>query len=186
MNPTWTVPPTILRNDILPAVREDIGYLERKNIRVLDYRGNELDPRTIDWHDPGRIILRQDAGPEAALGRAAIRFPNPFAVYLHDTPNRHLFETSGRFYSSGCVRVEHAVTLAELFFADASPERREEFERALASGKTINVSLPEPLPLLMFYWTAYANEAGVVSFRPDIYDRDRKLINLLEAENSAG
>src|SRR5690606_18179207 len=91
INPTWTVPPTILRNDKLPEIRRDIGYLERNNMRVLDHRGNRLNPYEVDWNNPSGIMLRQDAGPQNALGQVAIRFPNPFSVYLHDTPSQSIF-----------------------------------------------------------------------------------------------
>ena len=180
MNPTWTVPPTILRNDILPAVRQDVGYLAEKRIRVFDRQGVELDPQSVDWHSPGAVILRQDAGPGAALGRVAIRFANPFAVYLHDTPNQRLFETSSRFYSSGCVRVENAMTLTDLLFEGAAPAVISRVEGLKRSGVTADVHLPTPVPLLMVYWTAVVDAAGELTFRPDVYGRDATLTTLLD------
>ena len=180
MNPTWTVPPTILRNDILPAVREDVGYLAEKRIRVFNRQGEELDPQSVDWRNPGAVTLRQDAGPGAALGRVAIRFANPFAVYLHDTPNQRLFETSSRFYSSGCVRVENAMTLTDLLFEGAAPAVISRVEGLKQSGVTANVHLPTPVPLLMVYWTAVVDPAGELKFRPDVYGRDTRLTTLLD------
>ena len=114
LNPTWTVPPTILQQDKLPLIREDAGYLARHGMRVLDAQGNDLDPASIDWHAPRNIMLRQEAGPANPLGQVAIRFANPFSVYLHDTPSKPLFDLSQRALSSGCVRVEVALQLVDL------------------------------------------------------------------------
>jgi murein L,D-transpeptidase YcbB/YkuD len=175
LNPTWTVPPTILKEDKLPEIRNDIDYLSQHRLRVLDRDGQELDPYSVDWSDPRGIILRQDAGPDSALGLVALRFPNPFAVYLHDTPNRNLFKETSRFFSSGCVRVEGAMDLTQALFADASPERIAQFETRRSSGKTGNVSLPRSLPLLMSYWTVEVEANQDIRFRPDIYHWDEPL-----------
>ncbi len=184
-NPTWTVPPTIYRNDKLPEIRRDLGYLAKNRIRVLDRDGRELDPRAIDWHNPGAIRLRQDAGPTSALGLVAIRFPNPFAVYLHDTPNQQLFASHQRTFSSGCVRVEGAMGLADLLLAGAGDEVLGRVEAIKASGRTRNVDLPAPVPLVMDYWTVAVDDDGALVFRPDIYHRDPALIAALRgAEQS--
>lgn len=90
VNPTWTVPPTIYREDSLPKIRDDIGYLYRQNMSVLNLRGQRLDPQQIDWWNPGSIMLRQDPGPTNALGQLVLRFPNNHSVYLHDTPAQAL------------------------------------------------------------------------------------------------
>ena len=184
-NPSWTVPPTIYRQDKLPQIRRDLGYLKKNRLRVLDRAGHELDPTVIDWSSPGAIVLRQDPGPANALGRVAIRFPNPFLVYLHDTPNQKLFDSHQRTFSSGCVRVEGAPALADLLFAGAGRDLLANIGRVRESGETRNIHLPEPLPILMEYWTAAADETGEVIFRPDIYRRDRALVNALrEREES--
>lgn len=181
LNPTWTIPPTIFYKDTLPAVQRDPDYLTTHRIRVLDREGRELLPEEIDWSRPQRLILRQDAGEGNALGRVAIRFSNPFSVYLHDTPSVWLFETPSRFYSSGCVRVENAMDLTRTLFRQADARRRAEFDRVLASGRTQNLRLPEPVPLVMAYWTAEGDRDGKVSFRQDIYEEDTVLIDLMEA-----
>lgn len=180
LNPTWTIPPTIFYKDTLPAVQRDPDYLTNHRIRVLDRDGRELSPDEVDWSRPGRLILRQDAGQDNALGQVAIRFPNPFSVYLHDTPSVWLFDTPSRFYSSGCVRVENAMDLARTLFRQADNQRRAEFEQILASGLTRNVSLPAPVPVVMAYWTAEGDRDGNIRFREDMYEEDTVLIDLLE------
>ncbi|HET8711407.1 MAG TPA: L,D-transpeptidase family protein, partial [Spongiibacteraceae bacterium] len=164
-NPTWTVPPTILRKDILPEVRKKIGYLAKNNIRVFDTRGRELDPNTIDWNNPGDIVLRQNAGDDAALGQVAIRFPNPYSVYLHDTPHRELFDDSQRAFSSGCIRVERPLELVELLFNDPVNWNRAAIEAFIAKGETRNVNLPKPVPILLDYWTIDLLDDGTIGFK---------------------
>ncbi|SDU24815.1 Murein L,D-transpeptidase YcbB/YkuD [Geopseudomonas guangdongensis] len=179
LNPTWTVPPTILKQDKLPEIRRDLGYLQRNHLRVLDYAGNELDPQGIDWNNPGAVLLRQDPGRHNALGRVAIRFPNPFAVYLHDTPSQYLFDKLPRVFSSGCVRVEGALRLMDLLLDGATPARRARIDAWFASGETRNVDLPRPLPILMAYWTVATDAEGAL-YRPDLYRLDAPLLAALE------
>lgn len=178
-NPTWTVPPTILRKDKLPEIRRDITYLEKNRIRVLDRSGQELDPGSIDWERPGAIMLRQDAGPQNALGRVAIRFPNPHWVYLHDTPSQRLFAREQRNFSSGCVRVERAAELVGLLLADGGGPDPQAITRIQDSGKTRDVTLDHPIPILIAYWTVDAAPDGTLSFRPDVYQRDAAVLQAL-------
>lgn len=178
-NPTWTVPPTILKNDILPKVRRDIGYLAANRIRVLDAQGRELAPASVNWANPRGIVLRQDAGPGNSLGRLVIRFPNSYAVYLHDTPHQQLFAGEQRTYSSGCIRVERPRELAEWLLDDPVAWNREEIDRAIDTLKTRTVMLREPVPLLLAYWTVDLHEDGRVGFRPDVYRRDPPLLAAL-------
>lgn len=180
-NPTWTIPPTILRRDKLPEIRRDPEYLARNQIRVLDHDGNEIDPATVDWERPGAVLLRQDAGEHNALGQVAIRFPNPYAVYLHDTPSQRLFTRTQRTFSSGCVRVERAMELVDLLLEEAGTVDRERIATLLASGHTRNVSLPRPVPLLMAYWTVAVEDDGTVRLRPDPYGQDAAIARALAA-----
>jgi len=183
LNPTWTVPPTILRKDVLPKVRKDINYLREHNIRVLDSSGKQLDPATIDWYKPGNITLRQDAGDDAALGKAVIRFPNAYAVYLHDTPHQKLFNKSQRAFSSGCIRVERALELVELLLAETPAWDKAAIDKALATGKTRNVTLAKRVPILLAYWTVDAISETQIAFKPDIYARDAKVLAALNKRN---
>ncbi|MEO7071552.1 MAG: L,D-transpeptidase family protein [Rhodanobacter sp.] len=172
LNPTWTVPPTILKNDILPKVRRDRGYLAANRIRVLDRQGRELAPSSVNWANPRGIVLRQDAGPGNSLGRLVIRFPNAYAIYLHDTPHQELFANPQRANSSGCIRVERPRELVELLLDDPVRWNRAAIDRAIDSGKTQNVMLDKPVPVLLAYWTVDLHHDGRVGFRSDIYQRD--------------
>jgi len=178
-NPSWTVPPTILRHDVVPQVRRDIGYLAENRMQVLDYRGNRLNPEEIDWNNPSGILLRQDPGPHNALGRVAIRFPNPFHVYLHDTPSQRIFERPQRQVSSGCVRVERPMELVDLLIEDGSDAGPERAAELVAEGKTRNFYLTRPVPILVGYWTADVTADGNVVFRPDIYAQDEAIARAL-------
>ncbi|SER29284.1 Murein L,D-transpeptidase YcbB/YkuD [Pseudomonas cuatrocienegasensis] len=184
LNPTWTIPPTILREDKLPELRRDaLGYLAANHMRVIDYDGNPVDPRSVDWERPGRVMIRQDAGAHSPLGKVAIRFPNPFSVYLHDTPSQRLFDNLPRLFSSGCVRIERVTELVEHLLAEATPGERARIARQWESGRTLRANLPRPVPILMAYWTAQVGADGQVQFRPDIYGHDARLLKALEASN---
>ncbi|MCF7200910.1 L,D-transpeptidase family protein [Pseudomonas oligotrophica] len=178
LNPTWTVPPTILREDKLPQIRQDPNYLAHNRMSVLDRQGNRLDPATVDWDNPGSLMLRQDAGPENPLGRVAVRFANPFSVYLHDTPSQALFERAGRTTSSGCVRVQGAMQLVDLLLTDAERPR---VTQLLDSGQTHEYRLARSIPILMAYWTAAVDESGRLFYHPDIYHQDARLLEALNA-----
>lgn len=178
MNPTWTVPPTIFRKDKLPAIRKDIGYLERSRMQVLNGQGQVLDPYSVDWSAPGNIMLRQAAGPGNALGRVAIRFANPFSVYLHDTPSQHLFGRATRTVSSGCVRVEGVFSLLDLLAADDSTRQR--IKQLLDSGETRQVNLARLTPVLLAYWTVEVDVDGRLRFRADSYGLDQRVAEALE------
>ncbi|QEA39378.1 L,D-transpeptidase family protein [Pistricoccus aurantiacus] len=178
VNPTWTVPPTIRREDILPRVRRDPGYLARRNMSVLSPSGRRLDPWQIDWWNPGNVILRQGPGPNNALGQVVLRFPNNHLVYLHDTPSQGLFAREQRAFSSGCIRVQGILELAQLLFDDTGTPAR--IASLIARGKTRNISLARPVPVILHYWTVQAGQDGELVFRPDIYQRDAALLAALD------
>ncbi|HVJ30805.1 MAG TPA: L,D-transpeptidase family protein [Gammaproteobacteria bacterium] len=178
VNPTWTVPPTIFRNDILPAVRRDLGYLASRNIDAFDSSGAMVDPATANWsgrNPPYRLVQRP--GPDNALGRIKFMFPNEHSVYLHDTPSRDLFDRDSRAFSSGCIRVENPFELAGHLLGSA--RARERLEALVARGKTQTVFLDKPMTVMLLYWTAEVDAAGRVSFFPDVYQRDAAVITAL-------
>lgn len=178
-NPTWTVPPTILVKDMLPKIQQNPGYLAANRIRALDREGNVLDPAGIDWYNARGITLRQDAGPENSLGQVVIRFPNDYAIYLHDTPHRELFAKSMRATSSGCIRVENPLQLVELLFNDPVRWNSEGIQKQLANGKTENIKLPVKVPVLLAYWTVDMSNDGRVTFKPDVYGYDSPVLRRL-------
>lgn len=180
LNPDWTVPPTIRKQDMIPEIRKDLGYLERKNLIVIDYQGNRLDPQSIDWYDPPGLMLRQPPGPDNPLGQVVFRFDNPHAIYLHDTPSRHLFSREQRNLSSGCVRVEGADALADMLFRRLSDSRRAQVERLRASGKTHQIAIDNGPQVVLSYWTAEADQAGRLLFTPDPYGKDSALMAALD------
>ncbi len=179
-NPSWNVPHSIAVNDILPRIRENSDYLEEMNFRVYDGWGpNSLpvDPDRIDWSRmTARTFsyrFRQEPGPRNALGQVKFMFPNSFNVYLHDTPARELFGQTRRDFSSGCIRVEEPMRLAEFLLGrDWNQDR---IQDVLDDRNERTVNLPDPVPVHMLYWTAWVDENGTLQWRDDIYDRDGPL-----------
>nr|MBS0019010.1 L,D-transpeptidase family protein [Gammaproteobacteria bacterium] len=182
-NPLWTVPPIILINDVLPEARREPAYLTRNQMRLVDDTGQTVSIDAVDWASVSAwnfpYTVRQDPGPNNALGRVKFVFPNKHLVYLHDTPSKNLFEHSQRTFSSGCIRVERPFELAELLLEDVAHWNAERIQRVLASGQTETVHLASPVPVLLFYWTAKADESGTVHFRADIYGRDQRVLRVL-------
>jgi murein L,D-transpeptidase YcbB/YkuD len=180
LNPTWTIPPTILAKDILPKMKKDPSYLQKKNMQVLTQDGKVVDPGTIDWSSVSAkgfpYIIRQTPGPHNALGRVKFMFPNPHFVYLHDTPSKELFNRSSRAFSSGCIRVRNPFRLAELLLQDQDNWDRAQIDAAVDSLKQQRVSLTEPVPVLLLYWTVNVDAEGTVYFKEDIYERDAKVL----------
>lgn len=181
LNPTWTVPPGILRSDLLPELRRDPGSLARRNMVVLDTSGRVVDPSTVDWNAPHfPYMLRQEPGPDNALGRVKFMFPNPHHVYMHDTPSRELFARADRTFSSGCIRLENPLELAEILLAETGRWDRAAIDAVLATGQPRTITLPRPLTVLLIYATAVP-ENGELYLLPDVYGRDARVLDALEA-----
>jgi len=182
-NPTWTVPPTILAKDILPAVRKDPGYLKKRNIRVIDSKGKVVNPESINWSKyTGNNFpyqLRQDPGPGNALGQVKFMFPNKHLVYLHDTPSKNLFDRESRAFSSGCVRIENPFEFAQLLLGKEWDAKR--IDEIIKSKKTTTVKLTKPVPVILFYLTALPEFDGGFHFRNDVYSRDEAVLEDLNA-----
>ena len=192
INPSWTVPPKLAREDILPKVRENPDYLAEKGIRVFENwteAAREIDPDGVDWAhlDPDRLSykFRQNPGPKNALGRIKFMFPNKFDVYLHDTPDRGLFSRAVRNFSSGCIRVEKPVELAEYIFRDSPEWNREKLLAAMEAGETRIIRLRNSLSVHLLYWTAWLADDAKVHFREDMYLRDAAIFRALE-QNPSG
>lgn len=180
LNPTWTVPPGILRKETLPAIRRDPDYLKKKNMSVIRSDGSIVDPSTVDFNGKFPYGVRQEPGPNNALGRVKFIFPNPYFVYFHDTPSKSLFGRSARAFSHGCIRTEDPLHLAELLLADQGWDRAR-IDRVVDSAKMTTVTLDDPLTVFLLYWTAEVGDDGIITFREDIYNRDARIIEGLDA-----
>ena len=185
-NPTWTIPPGILVKDKLPELRRNPGALKRMNIRVLDRSGREVNPYSVNWNQYGPSRLPpyqfvQDPGPNNALGLVKIMFPNPYLVYLHDSPAKSLYEQDQRTFSSGCIRVQRPFELTELVLND--PQwNRQKIDAVIATKETRTVNLKTPVPVLLLYWTAQPRPDGQVIFRNDVYGRDPPTLAALDSD----
>jgi murein L,D-transpeptidase YcbB/YkuD len=148
---------------------------------VLDRDGRKLDPSTIDWQSYGNTIpyiLRQEPGPDNALGEIKFIFPNKHFVFLHDTPSRSLFSRAERTFSSGCIRVEDPFALAELIMNDSARYDRAALEGIRDTRQTRRIDTPK-LPVVVLYLTASLEIDGRPRFLKDIYERDAKLLQAL-------
>lgn len=186
-NPYWHVPPGIAVQDILPAVRKNPDYLPQKEIKVFQGWGaetKEIDPDSVNWSSVtarnSAYRFRQEPGPNNALGRVKFMFPNKFNVYLHDTPSRELFAKTERAFSSGCIRIEKPIELAEYVLGSDPEWTRESILAHIQKDRDRTVPLPEPIAVHLLYWTTWVEEDGTVQFRNDVYGRDRLLKEALE------
>ncbi|MHB8987360.1 MAG: L,D-transpeptidase family protein [Desulfobulbia bacterium] len=178
LNPTWEVPHSIATKDLLPKIKKNPGYLRKSDIRVfLGWNpSTEIDSAGVDWTSlsPSRFPyrLRQEPGPANALGRVKFLFPNPYDVYLHDTPSRDLFQKDDRTFSSGCIRLARPLDLAVYLLQGTPLGSMEALTAAIASDKTQSIPIPSPIAVYMAYMTAWVDRDGTVQFRRDIYNRD--------------
>ena len=184
MNPYWAVPKTIAEKDILPKVKKDPAFLVKENLKIFQGWGadtKEIDPASVDWQAVTATNLgfrfRQDPGPQNALGRIKFMFPNQFDVYLHDTPSRELFAKARRDFSSGCIRIEKPVELAEYLLRDHPDWPLEKIRQTLTDDERVEktVKLPEPINIHILYWTVWVGKDDLIHFSSDIYDRDKAL-----------
>jgi murein L,D-transpeptidase YcbB/YkuD len=184
INPTWTVPPTILKQDVLPAIKRDPAYLQTRNMSVIDRQGRKVDPATIDWtslEGGFPYAIRQEPGPKNALGEIKFIFPNEHAVFLHDTPNRSLFARPERAFSSGCIRVENPFALAELILNDPAQWDQAALLKVRDSRARERVKTPK-LPVLILYLTASVQADGQARFLKDVYARDAAVLAALNGK----
>jgi murein L,D-transpeptidase YcbB/YkuD len=186
--PYWHVPPRIAAVDKLPLLRKDPGYLAQQRMTLLSAATNEpVDPSTVDFATMtgaafNRLYrIRQDPGPLNALGEVKFMLPNPYDVYLHDTPSRDLFAKTSRAFSSGCIRIEKPLALAEYLLAGDPAWSPERIRSVIAKGRETTIWLKDPVPVHILYWTAFVDDDGVVQFRPDIYGRDQAVQRALDA-----
>ncbi|WP_257458183.1 L,D-transpeptidase family protein [Archangium lipolyticum] len=178
LHPEWNVPGKITQEEVLPKLREDAGAAEALGLTVIDKAtGQAVDARTVDWNALGEGPLSyrfaQAPGESNPLGQVKFIFPNPYSIYLHDTPNPALFTKANRAFSHGCVRVSEPAKLADFMLRGhegwTEASLAAEMEKA---GTPRRVQLPAPVPVYLLYWTAFVDAEGRVAFRRDLYARD--------------
>lgn len=174
LNPYWTAPRSIILKDIMPLMRKDPTYLERSHIRLLDANGNEVSANDVDWNaeKAPNLLFRQDPGAINAMASAKINFHNEHAVYMHDTPQKQLFDRQKRFESSGCVRVQNIRDFAAWLLRETPGWDRRAIEATISSGMNTPVELAMEVPVYFEYVTAWSARDGVAQFRDDIYQMD--------------
>ena len=183
VNPTWTVPYSIATREILPKIKRDPNYFSSRDFDLKDQSGKLVEPSSINWKNITErnfpVWLVQRPGPDNALGRVKIMFPNEHSVYLHDTPSKSLFDKAERAFSHGCIRVENPFDLAEKLLG-GDGWNREKLQQVLDEGETKTVFLSTPMPVLLLYWTAMVTPDGIVHFFNDIYSRDERVSEALD------
>lgn len=173
-NPTWTVPPTILKEDVVPAMKRNRNYLAKKNITIYDSSGNVVDP--VNWNEnkPNNYRYVQSPGYYNSLGLMKILFPNHHSVYLHDTNHRNIFGRNNRSMSSGCVRVENPLELAQHILDVDGNWPQDRIDTIIATKKTMSFKITKKYALYQWYWTAWSKKNQLL-FRADIYNLDSDL-----------
>lgn len=178
LNPTWTIPPTILKEDVVPAMKRNRYYLSNKNIKIYDANNTVISPENWNASKPHNYRYVQDPGPNNTLGEMKILFPNHHSIYLHDTNHRNLFGLYNRSLSSGCIRVEKPLELAGYFLNHSEKWSKEKIDSIVATRKTHYVKIEKKYNLYIWYWTAWSLK-GKLQFRKDIYDYDAALYEKL-------
>jgi murein L,D-transpeptidase YcbB/YkuD len=168
VNPSWNVPQSIIRKEMLPRLGQDPSYLQRLGYQV----------RRIH----GLLFVRQLPGERNALGRIKFMFPNDYSVYLHDTPSRALFGAAQRAFSHGCVRVDQPFSFAEAVLGRDNGWSAERVKRMIGGGERY-VYLPKPLPVHIEYFTAFVDESGRLQLRDDIYGYSNRVKTALGLAN---
>jgi len=179
--PYWDIPPSILRNEMLPKIRANPGYLAAQRLQIVNGQGDNSpvvppSPAAIEGLAAGKLRLRQMPGEDNALGLVKFMFPNTYNVYLHSTPAHRLFKESVRAFSHGCIRVSDPLALATYVMRDEPGGwTREKIDATMSGSTTVRVNLEHPIRVLILYGTALATEAGPILFFDDLYGLDRKL-----------
>jgi murein L,D-transpeptidase YcbB/YkuD len=174
-NPFWTVPPSLIKKDLIPKMKADPEYLTEEKIRIFNQKGEEVSPSSINWNtdEATRFKYRQDTGADLnSLGFVRINIANPYGVYMHDTPEKGVFGDDFRFVSSGCVRVQDVRDYVAWLLKDNPGWGRDQIDQVIRSGERLDVKLVRPVNVYWVYITAWATPDGIVQFRHDIYRRD--------------
>ncbi len=188
LNPTWTVPLSITKNEILARMRRDPSYLSRMHMRVLGAHDEDISPQSINWSSDRspNFTIRQDSGNWNALGNLKIDMPNPYSVYMHDTTTRNLFAKDYRFDSHGCTRVDNVRDLAAWILDDVPGWNRAAIDAGIAAGVLKVINLPRRMPVAWVYLTGWMTHDGTINFREDVYKHDEALDRDALADAAAG
>lgn len=174
-NPTWTVPASIIRKDLIPKMRKEPNYLTENKIRIITPSGAEISPASVNWNsdEATRYTFRQDPGGDFnSLGFVRINIPSPHGVYMHDTPSKGIFGDDYRFVSSGCIRVQNVRDYIAWLLKNTPGWDRAKIDEVIQSGERVNARIADPVPCYWVYITAWATPDGGVQFRDDIYNKD--------------
>ena len=184
LNPTWTVPRGILARDYLPRLKRNPGAASY--LQLVNSRGQVVSRNSVNFANYSArtfpFNLVQPPGPRNALGTVKFMFPNPYAIYLHDTPDKHLFDRERRTYSSGCIRLNDPHDFAYHLLARQTATPREDFQSILRTGRRERIQLVEEVPVHLVYRTAFGQAKGRMNYRADIYGRDGRLWQALMRE----
>ena len=179
-SPYWNVPDSIAEGETAPAAARDPKFLARNNIEILRRGGSRddiVDADSVDWNDPEAVkalAFRQKPGAGNALGHVKFLFPNPYDVYLHDTPADSLFAREGRALSHGCVRLDQPDALARYVLRDNPEWDEAKIQAAMHQEEERHVALKAPLPVFIVYFTAWPRAGGGVDTWPDVYGYDAR------------
>lgn len=187
INPQWHVPPKIASKETLPKVKNDPSYLAKNGFKVFkNEEGHrvQVDSSSIDWSsaEANDFLFSQNSGDGNSLGRMKFLFPNSFSVYMHDTPSKSLFQNDVRAYSHGCMRIQSPIKLALFVMKGAKGDAWDEarINKIIDTGRETFETLPEKIPVYIYYLTAWASDDGKINFRYDIYNYDAKLAQALK------
>lgn len=179
-SPAWTVPNTILKEEVIPQLLKGPGYLVKKNMKLFRNDGTELAYSDVDWSKISEsnfpYMVRQGPGPGNALGRVKFMFPNDYNVYIHDTPSRSFFARDARAVSHGCIRVEDPFDLAVLLLSDEPEWSPDNIRTAMQQTKEQTVLLKVPVDVMVVYLTAWTDGKDRIQFRNDVYNNDEKVL----------
>jgi murein L,D-transpeptidase YcbB/YkuD len=179
-SPYWNIPYSIVKKEIAPSVRKNSNYLSKKNMEVVTNSGRLVDPSSVNWSSRSfPYMVRQKPGGNNSLGLVKFMFPNQHSVYIHDTPARTLFTREERALSHGCIRIQNPEKLAALLLKDDSAWTSDKIDAAMHQTKERIVNLDQKIPVVILYLTFWADSNGKAHFRPDIYDRDAEVLELL-------
>jgi L,D-transpeptidase YcbB len=170
--PFWNVPADIAEKETLPSAMKDPAFFRRTNMEVVDKRGRPVDPDDVDFSDTRAYRFRQRPGSSNSLGLVKFMFPNPYNVYLHDTPADALFSRETRAFSHGCVRVEDPETLADYLLGDHPEWTPDRIREAMHAAQQTTVKLRERVPVYITYFTARVSSDGQMMFFRDVYGKD--------------